>query len=52
LTTRGITTCDTFASWRESPGYLPMIEFEVNQNSGEKNIADQVIMPFDAKYYF
>lgn len=28
-----------------------MFEFEVNQNSGEDGVADEVLMPFPASYY-
>ena len=33
------------------PGYVPMYEFEVNQNSGEAGVADEVHMTFPGTYY-
>lgn len=47
----GINQCDEINSYSEMPGYVPVFEFEVNQNSGEEGIADEVHMPFPGTYY-
>ena len=48
---KGINECDEINRYSEMPGYVPQYEFEVNQNSGEAGVADEVHMPFPATYY-